>query len=111
MKHVTYADKSLLLDDETADLLIEYAVALGAAGRTDSVVAQATDSSGHDVEATFLLNGGTEMMTESARTSREALDNTAAIAYLREHIDLLRNPPETQPEQDDGAAPAGLDPF
>lgn len=111
MKHVTYADKSLLLDDETADLLIEYAVVLGAAGRTDSVVAQAMDMSGHDVEATFILNAGTEMMTESARTSVEPLDNSAAVRYLREHIDRVRFPPETQPEQDRAPAGGGMEPF
>lgn len=111
MKHVTYADKSLLLDDETADLLIEYAVALGTAGRTDSVVTNAMDSSGHDVEATFLLHGATELMTETARTSVDPVDNTAAVTYLREHIDLLRNPPDTLPEPDGGPSGAGLEAF
>jgi hypothetical protein len=46
MKHITYAEKSLLIGDATADLLLEYAAALGSDGTSDSVSIHAISSDG-----------------------------------------------------------------
>jgi hypothetical protein len=44
MKHITYAEKSLLIGDATADLLLDYAAALGSDGASDSVSVHAISS-------------------------------------------------------------------
>ena len=102
MKHLTYAEKSLLVGDDTADLLLEYAAALGTAGQADTVKVQAMSSDGDDVEATFLLGEGAPLMAETSTTKVPEPDNTDTDAYLRDKIQVLTHPPvgESFPEGD-----------
>jgi len=102
MKHLTYAEKSLLVGDSTADLLLEYAAALGTAGQADTVQVKAMSSDGDDVEATFLLGEGAPLMAETSTTKVPEPDNTEADTYLREKIQVLTHPPvaESLPEGD-----------
>jgi hypothetical protein len=95
MKHVTYSEKSLLIGDEAADLLLEYASALVNVGRGDTVDVHAFGSDGQEVVATFLLEAGAPLMAETTHTSMNEPDNWEAIAYMREHIDLLTKQPPT----------------
>ena len=97
MKHVTYGDKPLLMDDETADCLIAYATALSATGNSDSVTVSALDMSGNEVDAAMLLNSSTALVTETTTARTAAPPNEAAIAYMREKTALLAHPPEVQP--------------
>jgi hypothetical protein len=89
MKHVTFADKSLLVDDETADLLLEYAAALARRGEADAVDIRALGSDGDEVTATLLLDAGAPIMAETAQTSLPGLDNGPALAYMREQLARL----------------------
>jgi hypothetical protein len=89
MKHVTFADKSLLVDDETADLLLEYAAALARRGEADAVDIHAFGSDGDEVTATLLLDAGAPIMAETAQTSLPGLDNEPALAYMREQLARL----------------------
>jgi hypothetical protein len=98
MKHVTYADKSLLVDDDTADCLLEYARVLGMNGGADTVMVRAVGADGNEVEATFLLNSSTEMMAETASANMRPPANPDAVAYMREQIDLAITPPTAKPE-------------
>jgi len=100
MKHLTYAEKSLLVGDTTADLLLEYAAALGTAGQADTVDVHAMSSDGDDVTATFLLGEGAPFMAETSTTKIPEPENTEAEAYLRDKIQLLTHPPvaESLPE-------------
>ncbi|WP_181435231.1 hypothetical protein [Curtobacterium sp. MCBD17_019] len=102
MKHVTYSDKSLLLGDTTADLLLEYAGALGTDGTADAVTVKAMSSDGDDVEATFLLGEGAPLMAETSTTTVPEPDNADADTYLREKIEALVHPAKatTLPEGD-----------
>lgn len=86
MKHVTYAQKSLLFGDETADALLEYAAVLAADGSADTVQVHAYDSDGDEVLATFVLSDGIELMAETTRSSIPEPDNTEILAYLRERL-------------------------
>ena len=97
MKHVTFGEKSLLVDDETADWLMEYATALAIAGSSDHVTVDAVGSDGNAVSASFLLNSGTEMMTESASSGLEPPPNPESVRYMKERISALRDPPFAQP--------------
>ena len=92
MKHVTYAEKSLLVGSEVADLLMSYATVLGRTSGTDSVTLQAIGVDGNEVDATFLLNPGTILMVESASTTASEPDNELVSEYLRERIRALTRP-------------------
>ena len=97
MKRLTYADKSLLVDDETADLIVKYAVALGAAGSADSVDLRGFGADGDEVVGSFVLNAGTVLMAETVHTSMTDPDNSEAIEYMRARLARLQSPPTVQP--------------
>jgi hypothetical protein len=98
MKHVTFADKSLLLGDEAADTLLEYAAVLVNAGKGDTVDVKAYGTDGQEVVATFLLDAGAPLMAETTHTSMNEPENWEAIAYMREHIQQLTTPPSVVQE-------------
>ena len=89
MKHVTFADKSLLVDDETADMMLEYAAALARNGSADAVDIHAFGSDGDEVTATLLLDAGAPIMAETANTSMNEPDNAEALSYMREQLARL----------------------
>jgi hypothetical protein len=89
MKHVTFAEKSLLVDDETADTLLEYAAALARRREADAVEIHAFSSDGDEVTATLLLDAGAPIMAETAQTSMQGPDNEPALAYMREQLARL----------------------
>jgi hypothetical protein len=101
MKHVTYAEKSLLVGDEAADVLLEYAAAVARTGGADTVSLTALGAEGNDVVATFLLGAGTILIAESANTTVEEPDNIAIVAHMRERIAVLSTPPPARPYGDD----------
>ncbi|QOC29184.1 hypothetical protein IC744_01765 [Microbacterium hominis] len=92
MKHITFSDKSLLMDDEAADCLLEYARHLGNADTADVVTVRAISPDGNTVDAAFLLNARSTMLVETTNSVVEPPDNTEAIAYMRERLELLRHP-------------------
>jgi hypothetical protein len=104
MKHLTVADKSLLLGDEVADLIIEYAKLLGQVSSADSVELNAISGDGDQVLATFLLNGGLTVMTETTTSSLPEPDNAKAEEYLHTQIVQLREQNTASPEDISGEA-------
>jgi hypothetical protein len=105
MKHVKFAEKSLLMDDQVADSLLEYAKTLAEYSRTDIVALRAISPDGNTVEAEFLLNDSSTMLVESTNSTMSTPDNSDAVRYMRERIDALTNPPSSQPEaSDEGSA-------
>ena len=97
MKHVTYGDKSVLVGDRAADLLVEYAAAIARRGDADHVTLSALGPDGHDVEVTFLLNVGATLVIETANTKQPEPENSAAEADMRRKLELLENPPSAKP--------------
>jgi hypothetical protein len=87
MKHLTMADKSLLVGTEAADLLLEYAALIAQIGRGDSVVLRAIGVDGEPVEVTFLLNSGTVLLAESSRSDVPEPDNREAVEYMRGRLE------------------------
>ena len=86
VKHVTIAEKSLLIGDDAADTLVRYAALLGSTSSADSVNIRSIGVNGEEVGATFLLNSGTVMMVESTTSSLPEPDNTDALDYMRDQI-------------------------
>jgi len=90
MKHLTYADKSLLIGDETAELLLEYAAALATGHAADTVTVNAIGSDGDNVDATPLPGQGAPVMAETSTTNVPEPDNADANRYLRGELTGLR---------------------
>ena len=86
MKHVTYAQKSLLVGDDVADLLLEYAALLANEGSADTVQVQAFGTDGGEVTATFMLSDGIDIMAETTTSPLPEPDNSEVLAYLRERV-------------------------
>lgn len=100
MKHITFSDKSLLVDDDAADLLLEYAALLADRRKADTVDIIGIEPNGNEVTATFLLDTGAPLMAESTNATMTPPDNAEAIAYMRERIMLLSSPPAVRPENE-----------
>ncbi|WP_108251075.1 hypothetical protein [Planctomonas deserti] len=89
MKHLTYADKNLLVGDEVADLLLQYAARLASSGVADTVDVHAISSDGDEVTATFLLGEGAPLMTETTHSTVPEPDNTGAVQQITERMGRL----------------------
>ena len=100
MKHISFADKTLFVDDDSADCLVEYAALLGAQHSADSVRLRAIGQDGNEVEVDFVLNSSTNLVTESTNASMQPPTNADAIDYMRSRIDAIRNPPTISPSDE-----------
>lgn len=100
MKHVTYAATAILLDDDAADWMMEYARALGTAGMTDSVKLTGIGMDGNEVDATFLLNASTELVIQTTRNTLEGPSNNEAVGYMQERTQLILSPPPARSVDD-----------
>jgi hypothetical protein len=98
MKHVTYAEKSLLVGDEMADALLQYAAQLACDGHADAVDVRAISGDGDEVMATFLVGGGAPLMAETSTTSLPEPDNVELVSRIRAEIARRRQPPGIEPE-------------
>ena len=93
MKHVTYAEKSFFVDDETANLLVAYTVDLAESGDTDTVDINAVSSDGNKVVASLILNASSTLVAESATGELADFENEAVIDYLRRQLGRRNHPP------------------
>jgi hypothetical protein len=98
MKHVTVAEKSLLMGDDVADCLLEYSRLLGQDSQVDAVTVRGIGPDGNTVDVSILLNAATMLVIESTNTTVEAPGNDEAVRYMQERIDRIINPPEARPE-------------
>ena len=101
MKHLSFADKTLFVDDATADALVEYAGLLAAQQSGDTVTVRAIGGDGNEVEVSLVLNAGTNLATETTTGAMEPPGNPTEVAYMQERIELIRNPPQGQPIEDE----------
>ncbi|MBW9095381.1 hypothetical protein JNB62_17000 [Microbacterium jejuense] len=102
MKHLSYSDKAVFLDDETADLLLEYTGLLAAERGGDTVTVRAVAQDGNEVHLTVVLNAATSMAGESTNSDMVPPSNAVAVEYLREKIALIRTPPVARPIDESG---------
>jgi hypothetical protein len=107
MKHLTFAEKSLLMGDDVADLIIEYAAMLARAGDADTVEVAAYGADGDAVRAKLLLAEGAPLMAETTHTDLPAPDNSETLMYVREQILRRSSPPTVQPA--DATMPANYE--
>ena len=93
MKHVTFADKAVLMGDAAADTLLEYARVIAETSGADSVTLQAISPDGNTVDASFLLNANTILMVESTNSEVEPPENADAVREMRDRINAISQPP------------------
>jgi hypothetical protein len=93
---VTFADKSLLVGDDVAELLIEYATAIADRGRADHVTIRAIGGDGNEVDIHLLLDAGTIIAAESTNSTANPPDNRENMEDLRRRLDQLVSPPGPQ---------------
>ena len=86
MKHVTFGLRSLLIGDEAADTLLEYAAVVAQFGGGDTVELAAINSDGTTVLAAVLLDSGTPLMAESTHSDLPEPVNVEVVAYMRHEI-------------------------
>jgi hypothetical protein len=98
MKHVTYAEKTLLIGDEMADVLIEYAAQLASDGDADALDVRAVSGDGDEVMATFLVGAGAPLMAETTHSNLPEPDNAELVERVRADIARRRRPAEVEPE-------------
>jgi len=92
MKRVTYADKALLMGDDAAETLLEYARVLTQTAGVDSVTLRCLSTDGDAVDASFLIHGHATLLVESTHSDIAAPDNADAVAELRDRIQRVRQP-------------------
>ena len=89
MKHLTFADKSLFIDDESAAALLEYARLVSSAGASETVTLRAVGMDGNAAEVTLLLTPAVELVIESTDSPVELPVDQTAVAHMRDRIDRL----------------------
>lgn len=99
MKHITYGEKSVLVGDEAADTLLEYARLIADQHRADTVTLQAISPDGNTVEASFLLSPSATLMIESTNSDLQPPENEGAVADVRERIDAITRPARATTEE------------
>jgi hypothetical protein len=97
MKHIMYAEKTLMIGDDAADLAIEYAAVLANLSKADTITLNAFDGDGDTVQAKLLLNSGTNIVAATSHNSLQEPDNSEAIAYIREQMVALSSPRYAMP--------------
>lgn len=99
MKHVMYADKSVLMGDDAADVLLEYARLLADSGRADSVTLQTITPDGNTVDTSFLLGPSPIMVMETTSYELQAPNNDEMVAELKERIAAMARPVTAEAEE------------
>jgi hypothetical protein len=100
MKHLTYADQSVLIGDEAADVLIRFSAWLAEKGHADAVSLNVLGNEGDEIVASFVLGTGTNLMAASTNSTIPEPDNREGIAYMNEKIELLTSSPTAEPSDE-----------
>lgn len=87
---LSFVGKSLLVGDEVAELVLEYAAALIRSGGADTVRLTAYGAGGDEVQAVLLLSQGVSVMAETSKTDKPEPDNRDIVSYMRERLARCR---------------------
>jgi len=109
MKHLTYADQSVLIGDEAADVLIRFSALLAEKGHADAVSLNAIGNEGDAIVASFVLGSGTNLMSATTNSTIPEPDNSEGIEFMTRKIELLISPPQASPNSDDWPAAEEFD--
>jgi hypothetical protein len=96
MKHLTYADQSVLIGDEAADTLVRFSALLAEKGHADAISLNVLSEDGDTTEASFVIGSGTNLMTTSTNSTIPEPDNHKGIGVMRDKIERLLAPRTAQ---------------
>lgn len=97
MKHILFADKTILVGDDAADALVAYGVALAAHRTADRVDYTGIGADGATVEVSFLLNSGAALVVETTPSEIPEPDNHDEVARVRARTEALTGAHPVQP--------------
>lgn len=89
MKKLVVGGTALLVGDDAADAIVEYAAVLARAGSADTVELRAIDPSGRGVQAYYALTATCAAMAQSTDSSGPEPDNTEIVNYINAQIRRL----------------------
>jgi hypothetical protein len=87
MQQLTVSERSLLMGDHVADLLLAYAALLGSARGADTVSVRVIASDGAHETMRLLLNAASRLLAEPSPSRMPEPDNAVVEAYLQRRID------------------------
>jgi hypothetical protein len=94
-------DKDMLVGDELADALTEYAAIVARIGSGDRVKINAFSAIGESTEVTVVFTAATAIVAESVHSQLPELDNEEVTASLRRRSSAIMDPPNALDESDD----------
>lgn len=100
MKHILFANKTVLVGDAAADALVAYGVALAANNAADNVEYTCIGADGGIVQVSFLLNAGSALVAESTPSNLPEPNNHAEVARIRERTAALNGSYPVKPADD-----------
>ena len=106
---MNFGTKSFLLDDDTADTLMEYAALITASGDAETVILNALGSDGDNIEVQLLLSAGAPLVAETASAELPVPDNTDVVEHMKAAIARSREPHMIRPETADSGTYNDLD--
>ena len=83
MKHIHYDATTILVGDDVADAVIEYAAALSGGDRADTVEVPAVAPDGTMTTTKILIGPASELVVEDAEDDVLEVDDTQFVARLR----------------------------
>ena len=104
MRRLRLADRSFLVGDAAADLLVDYAAALGRRQSADRIDLRVLGSDGRELLATFLLNAGVTLVSEPTDSDLPEPDNAEACEHMRTRLLRLTGARRSDPEDTAGEA-------
>ena len=107
MKHIIYDGNTWLVGDETAEVVVAYALLLAHKETADSVDILVYDINGDRRWVTLLIGPASMMTVETSSSTLDAPDNTDPIARIRERMRQITSPPSALPG--DPGEPSYLD--
>ena len=110
MKHLTYADQSVLIGDQAADTLIRFSAVLAEKGHADAVSLNAIGNEGDSIVASFVLGSGTNLMSATTNSTIPEPDNGEGVEAMEQKMQILLSPPPAQPDSGEWPAAEEFDP-
>ena len=100
MKSITYAEKSWLVGDEAAAVLVEYAVLLARTGSADSISFNVLSPEGAPGVLTLLIGPASMMTAADSDVGEDEPNNDEAVIAIRERMRAISSPPSALPAAD-----------
>lgn len=97
MKRITYSAVSMLVGDDVAGVLLDYAALLASTKDADTVTITGYDAHGEEMTVRFVISTGVSLASSAAVTDLPDPDNANILMYIREQMMRRSSPPGREP--------------